>query len=430
MTERVHVVGLDDFNRMTLSAVPGCEQYEFHGVLEPAAVRRADTFDFDGLLADAIEQLETSDGPIDAIVTWWDFPSTCLVALLCERFGTRGASLDSVLRLGHKYWSRREQQRVVPQVVPAFRAFDPYRVQGHRDIGLGVPYWVKPVKSVASYLAFEIREEAMLAPALDAIRRGVGRFGDPFEQAMAHARDVPAEVLRFGGHSCLAEGAIGGHQCTLEGYVQNGEPHVYGVVDSLHAPEGHSFSAYVYPSRLPAGVVDRMVAATDRFLRAIDYDEACFNVEFFYDAEADHVWLLEVNSRLSQSHADLFAKVDGAPHFQVMLDVALGRTPRLLRGQGEFACAAKFFVRAYEDGVVNRVPSPEQVRAVTERVPGTRVHVAVQEGQRLSELHDQDSYSYELATIFVGADDHDQLERRFAEVRDALPFGLDLVRTS
>lgn len=36
-------------------------------------------------------------------------------------------------------------------------------------------------------------------------------------------------------------------------------------------------------------------------------------------------------------------------------------------------------------------------------MPGTVIDLEATEGTRLSEMHDQDAYSYRLANIFVGA---------------------------
>jgi hypothetical protein len=45
-------------------------------------------------------------------------------------------------------------------------------------------------------------------------------------------------------------------------------------------------------------------------------------------------------------------------------------------------------------------------------------------GARLSQLRDQDSYSYEIATIFVGADSDAQLEARYRACQERLPLRL------
>ena len=48
--------------------------------------------------------------------------------------------------------------------------------------------------------------------------------------------------------------------------------------------------------------------------------------------------------------------------------------------------------------------------------------VTVRPGDRLSDLHDQDSYSYAIATIAVGADSEDELTRKYEQALAGLPF--------
>ncbi len=48
--------------------------------------------------------------------------------------------------------------------------------------------------------------------------------------------------------------------------------------------------------------------------------------------------------------------------------------------------------------------------------------INVRPGMRLSELVEQDSYSYDLAWIFVGGADTSELESRYREALELLPF--------
>ena len=56
---------------------------------------------------------------------------------------------------------------------------------------------------------------------------------------------------------------------------------------------------------------------TERVMTHIGYDNAAFNIEYFWDEVQNRVWLLEINTRISQSHCDLFEKVDGISNQQV-----------------------------------------------------------------------------------------------------------------
>ena len=429
MAHDVFVLGLDEFNLQTMLGLRESGRYRVHQLLTPERIRRADAFDFEELLAEAEAELAAFDGQVDAIVTWWDFPATAMLPVLCERWDLRGPSLRSVLVLENKYWSRIVQRGVAPPYVPAFGVFDPYDDDALAQVlrqGVEYPFWVKPVKSVASFLGFHVDSPADFQQAVAGIRDEIHLFADPFQQALDRV-ELPADIDVTGAVSCIAEGLIGGRQCTLEGYVLDGEVVVYGVVDSLREPNGSTFRSYQYPSQLPLPIQERMEDIARDVIVQAGLDEACFNMEFFYDEGDGHIWLLEVNTRLSQSHCDLFAKVDGASNQRVMLDVALGRRPRMPHRDGPFDAAGKFFLRRHGDGVVRRVPGPDDLAEVERRFPGTRVHLGVREGTRLSDLAVQESYSYELGIVYLGGADHEELEHRFGEVQGLLGIEVDPV---
>src|SRR5690606_14313161 len=157
--------------------------------------------------------------------------------------------------------------------------------------------------------------------------------------------------------------------------------------------------------------------------RHIGYDSGTFNIEFFYDSEASKIWLLEVNPRISQSHAALFQLVDGAPNFSEMVSVAVGEQPPPRAGGGLAAIAAKLFYRTVlEDAVVTAVHSRAEIQAIEETLPGVEIQLKVQVGQRLSDLPSQDSYTYELALMHIGADTEGEILQKYQECVDRLTF--------
>lgn len=236
--------------------------------------------------------------------------------------------------------------------------------------------------------------------------------------------DAPSEVALLGGNACIAEQLVGGYQCTLEGFAFQGGVHSYGVVDSIRAPNRSTFTRYQYPSRLPESVQHEMASVAARVIGAMGFDHGAFNIEFFYDRDADHLWILEINTRASQSHSELFAMVDGAPNLKVTVDLALGRRPDMPRREGSHACAAKFFLRSWHDATVVAVPTREQIAAIEAMVPGTSIQVHVAPGDRLSSLPDQDSYSYELGEVHVGGTNEVELRHKFENCERALGISL------
>ncbi len=419
------MIGLDDFGRGLIDELRESSRYDIHQLLPTEAVVKADSYDYDQLVADADAQLGDFDGTVDGVITWWDFPSSGLVPVVGELWDVYGPTLSSVLKLEHKYWSRLVQRGVAAEHVPAFAVFEPDDTEALEAItnqGVTFPFWIKPVKSVASFLGFRIENEQELREAQQIIDAEIDQYGDPFQQALDHI-ELPPDIAKIGGRACIAEDIISGRQCTLEGYVSFGEPVVYGVVDSIREDNMSTFRAYQYPSQLPTPVQRRMAEIAGDVIVQSGLDHACFNVEFFYDEAQGQLWLLEVNTRLSLSHCDLFAKVDGATHQRALLDVALGREPRMPYRLGRYPVAAKYFLRAFEDGTVTRAPGEQELAELAERFPAARLEIDVAEGDRLSEaLSVQESYSFELGRVWFGADDHDDLERRFEQIQQLLAF--------
>ncbi|HKK14643.1 MAG TPA: ATP-grasp domain-containing protein, partial [Gammaproteobacteria bacterium] len=332
-------------------------------------------------------------------------------------------SLESLLKCEHKYWSRRVQHEVVPEHIPQFQAFDPFDKDALEGIELDYPFWVKPVKSAGSFLGFRIGDAEQFEQARKAIRERIHVFSEPFNYVLEQA-DLPPEIAAVNGRHCIAEAIIGGRQCTLEGYVFQGEVHYHGLVDSIRARNKSTFLRYQYPSRLPVRVRRRMRGIARRVLEHIGYDNAAFNIEFYWDAADDRIWLLEINTRIAQHHSELFEKVDGVSNHQVVVDVALGQRPDFPHRQGPFRYAACCFLRHYRDGVVQALPGGDQVAAVRDEVPGLVFEPHVQPGTRLAELTHQESYSYVLAVVYVGADDPEGIRDAYGQCRRRLRFDI------
>jgi hypothetical protein len=398
--------------------MPDAQRYAFHGVLCFDELFAGADIPVADLLAKATAKLQVADTEIDAIVGYWDFPVSSMVPILAERFSVRSASLEAVLKCEHKYWSRLEQSVAIDEY-PAFGLVDPD--QPAIPSGVDFPFWLKPVKSVSSQLAFRIEDRASFDAAVAEIRRGIGRIGEPFEFVLDQL-DLPSEVAAVGGRACLAEAEASGEQVTVEGYSSNGEIHICGIVDSIRYPGRSSFLRYRYPSKVPEPVAERLSEITRRIIAHIGLESVPFNIEFFWDPDSDAIRLLEINPRHSQSHAWLFEHVDGVTNHACMVELALGLEPSMSHRKGRYAVAAKWFLRRFSDGFVRRAPTPDEVSNLERQVPGTAIEVVAHEGDRFSSLAGHGSYSYELARIHVGAQDEEELTAKYEHCVQELPF--------
>ncbi|WP_181763972.1 ATP-grasp domain-containing protein [Streptomyces albidus (ex Kaewkla and Franco 2022)] len=420
--ENIFVLGLDERNRELLHDLPQLEAYRFHELLGQEELMQDESVPLRSLLEKAESRLNAFDGPIDAIVGYWDFPVSSMVPILCERYGLPSASLESVVKCEDKYWSRLEQQKAC-DAHPAFGLVDLENPKP--PPGVNFPMWVKPVKAFSSELAFKVEDAEQFDDAIARIREGVGRIGEAFDYVLSML-DLPPDVAEAGGQAaCLAEEEISGQELTVEGYCHDGEVHVYGVIDSVLYPDTSSFLRYQYPSRVPDEIADRLADISSRVIRQIGLNNSTFNIEYFWDPEQDQLNIVEVNPRLSQSHAPLFEYVDGVPNHECLIRLALGRDPQLPYRKGPYKHAAKWFLRHFSDAYVRRVPSGSDISRVEREVPDTIVDITAEEGQRLSDLTLQDSYSYELAAFHIGADDEAGLEEKYQRCLELLPFEFD-----
>ncbi|WP_404379834.1 acetyl-CoA carboxylase biotin carboxylase subunit family protein [Caenispirillum salinarum] len=418
----IFVLGLDPFNERMCETIRNSADYHFHPLLDPAEVAFAETYDVPDLLSKARADLDSFEEPVHGIISWWDFPSTSMLPLLRGERDLPGPSLESVLRCEHKAWSRLIQKEHLPECTPEFDVVNPDEVQDWRDLKVTPPFFLKPVKAHSSFLGFMIHNEEEWKEAIEQIRENIHHFAEPFNYFLERA-DLPEDIRRIDGRHCVAEDVISGRQATLECFVNDGEAEVYGVIDSINEPNGVSFRAYRYPSELPQGIQDRMIEAAKKWAEVAGLDNTPFNIEFFWDEEKDKLWVLEINSRMSKSHCPLFAMVDGASHQQVAVMLSTGRHPKMPYREGRFPVAAKYMMRVYENAEVTHAPTVDEINAL-QREFDCYVRMEVEDGQRLDELIDQDSYSYEVGVVFLGGSDFDDVEAKYERLREKLPLKL------
>ena len=422
----IAIVGNDPFNDSFIKRIPEAKNWNVVTVLENHDVQPEDeSIDFDALYERAREQIAALDPAPDAIIGHLDFPVTSIVALLNRDFGLRGASPEAVARCEHKYWMREEQRKVFPDATPKVTPINPFDPESALKAAPDFPFWLKPVKGHSSKLGFLVRDDRDFEKALHECRLFIHQHGEPFNRFLAHLDPESGCPEDVDGNFAVAEELISADRLfTLEGLVHGGETKAVGVVDSLKGgKESVSFSRYQYPGDIPAETVEAARAIVGELLSAFYFDEGPFNVEFFWDEENDELRLLEINPRLSKSHTPLFHIVDGASHHRQAILLALGEDPELPDGGGHSKIAAKFMIRSQEeDGIVKGVPKPEQIDELKKLVPDFAAQILVTEGQRLSDLADQDSYSYELADIFIGGSSVEMIEDTYLRCRHSLDF--------
>ncbi len=417
--KNVFVIGLDEFNLKKLERLPESAECRFLPAVKFSEIRGVEDFSIPELL-ELINKRVDEAGHIDAVVSYFDFPGSVLVPIIAEKYDLPGPSLKSVMRCEHKYCSRKAQYKAIPDNIPAFEAFDPFDDNAYENIGFRPPFWIKPIKSYHSYLAYLIRSKEHFKKCMKEVCRHIDYMSEPFSYIIK-TYDMP-EHIGEDRNRMFAETPITGHQCTLEGYVYDNEVVIYGVIDSITEEKYPSFARYQYPSSHPYEVQYRMSDLARRVIKQIGLNNAAFNIEFFYNENENKIYLLEINPRMSQSHATMFEHIHGISHHEIMLNLALARRPAPLEYEGEFQIAAHFMHRAFNRGVVKNVPDDKTIQALRKQYPDMALSINVREGQDLKDLeeHHTDSYSFVLANLDIGADNEKELLKKYNDIAKKL----------
>ena len=198
----VFVLGSDPAHLAHARDIPDADRFAFHELLRAEELIHLERYPMDELLDRARAILDAFDGPVDAIIGHWDFPVSVMVPILCAERGLKSPSLTSVLKCEHKYWSRLEQRKVVPECTPAFCAIDPFAARPIDQLRVDFPFWLKPVKAYGSALGFRVNDGRDFDRAIEAARKGIRRFGDPV-QPHPVAREASGGLGRCGRQSSV-----------------------------------------------------------------------------------------------------------------------------------------------------------------------------------------------------------------------------------
>lgn len=355
---------------------------------------------------------------LHAVISTDDYPGSVMAAIVARRLGLPGISPIASLRCQHKYLSRLDQQRLVPEAVPKFSLLDSRSPQSR---ALDYPLFVKPVKSFFSIGASRVNSPAHLKNAvLEATLPA--EFYRPFDELLRlHPELGLAEV---GAHCVLAEALLSGHQCTLEGYVRRGVAHTVGVVDSIFYPGTQAFQRFEYPSSLPEAVLARLHRISAVLLEGLGYGDGFFNIEFMVGMDMGTVHIIEVNPRLASQFADLYEKVDGTNSYRMLLDIALDEAPARKKEAGRHRMAASCALRRFEDAYVRELPSDRSVERLLSRHPDLRIEVLANRGEWLSESM-QDGRSFRYAVVNIGGADRSEILRILDECIAELKFDFE-----
>lgn len=360
-------------------------------------------------------------GRIDGVISNNEHFGALIAAVLAQRLGLPGTDPAVVIAAQHKYYARCLQRRILPGAVPDFEVL-PYTGGPAAAPRLGFPCFVKPVKATYSVLARRVDnpEELRALTAFSPLERLVlGRLVRPFDDLMPLY--TPFDI---GARALIAEGLLDGVQVNIDGYVHRGRVTVLGIVDEVMYPGTQAFMRFEYPSRLPAAVLQRMTLLAEQLLAGMDYAHGFFNIELIHDPASGAIRIVEVNPRMAAQIVNLYRRVDGCDPYAMLLDLAAGEAPQLVRGAGEFRAAASFVFRRFDGRPHGPLPSREQIEAVHRRYPDARLMFYLKRGASLArEMKWLGSHRY--AVLNLGGRDAGDLQARYEAIRDTLALESD-----
>lgn len=378
----------------------------------------AEACPWDFNVVDFIEKtVKNGRGKVQGIFSSSDYPGASTASIIARELELAGPDPAAVLTSSHKYLSRVAQKQAVPESVPDFQLLSPNRPA---SLLVGYPCFVKPVKGAFSQLSARIDSPRELVSFLarPAVAEFFAYYLEIFNRLLITYTDSPID-----GNFFIAEALISGSQVTVEGFEHGGEVAILGIVDSVLHPETGSFVRFDYPSHLPEIVQNRMKDCVKRVVKTLGLTDTFFNLELYYNAESDRIWIIEINPRICGQFADLYGKVDGLNSYLQALELAVGRRPRLVSGQGPYAAASSFPLRVFQPVSVERIPGGHELGEVATRFPETLLWLECEEGDRLEDFQlYEDGASYRYGVVNLGGSSLEDVLERFEEVLAILNF--------
>lgn len=355
-------------------------------------------------------------GRIDGVVSNHEHFGTLIAAVLAQRLGLPGTDPAVVIAAQHKYYARCLQRRILPGAVPEFEAL-PYDRRPAAAPAIGFPCFVKPVKATYSVLARRIDNLGQLRMLLDFSlpeRLILGRLVKPFDDLMPLY--TPFEL---GARAMIAEQLVEGIQVNVDGYVYRGRVTILGVVDEVMYPGTQAFMRFEYPSRQQPELQQRMILLCERLLDGMNYAHGFFNIELIHDPASGALRVVEVNPRMATQIVNLYRRVEGCDPYAMLLDLATGEKPALVRGAGRFRAAASFVFRRFDGRPPDCVPSMAQIEAMHRRYPDAQLMLYLKRGAGLArEMKWLGSHRY--AVLNLGGRDAADLQSRYESICDEL----------
>ncbi len=357
--------------------------------------------------------------PFQAVVSNHEQFGALAAALFAQEAKLVGPSPKSIIICQHKLYMRQLLEQVAPHANLGFRGLS-CEIGGKPELIDDLPKFVKPIKAAYSVLARTCRTQAELE-ALTSFswheKWVIRRLVEPFDRLRRYyLPEAPS------AHRMLLEDIVEAPQFNLDGYMYRGKAHLIGVVDEVMYPGTSAFLRFHYPSTTTEAVQRKALAVAQTLLSGAGFDNACFNMEFFYDTTTQRLTVIEFNPRLGSQLADLYQRVQGINIFQLQLQLALGQDPTLVSGHATgFTEAASFVFRTFNGQQAPNPPTDAQIVKLKQLLPSALLLLFHKSAVGLArEYKWLESHRY--AVLHLEGKDKADLQQRFELACDTLGY--------
>lgn len=324
-------------DRNALARIKG---YNFH-LLDAPLNPRTPSPELDLLTYIAQCQAYIRTHRIDAIFYSRDV-ADLVAAALCEEFGFRGPSIESIFLCLHKYYSRRcEPSPIRCDYIDLYDANPQITTY---------PCYLKPPWLNLGILGFKLNSADDLQRALTIARRDYGAWSPlyyPFFRRYIDLQKYPLATRDI----MLVEDFVDGPQVTVEGWVFEKQVHIWAITDTNTYAGTRVIDNFSLPSRQPAHIQARLAQRATEAITNIGLDNGCFNIEFW--CHEDDVTLTEVNGRAATCFYNLYRHCLGVCVYEAGLALACGQKPTIETTRSEIVGGQFNFITFGEDWAEN-----------------------------------------------------------------------------
>ncbi len=346
---------------------------------------------------------------VKAVVSNHEQYGALCTALVAEKLGLPGTSVEAVLACQHKLYARAILERVAPEAnIPYSRLNATYG--SSIPEGINYPIFVKPVKAAFSVLAKNIENHQALHEHTRFSRQElwtIRHLVEPFEKILM--KRIPSAGT---AHSLILEEYIPGQQHCLDGYYFDGNIHRMGVVDAHMYPGTDAFMRWDYPSQLSDEVQLKAEIVADKFLKAVGFTHGFFNMEFVIDEQNNQIKVIEFNPRMAAQFSDLYERVNGVNLHEMAIALAHGLDPATLPMKKPTATHASSVVyRSFDPNTSVSMPTASQQKAFNNAFPDG---LLIRFPKRSSQLQQDFKWlgSYRFGIVHLGGNSLKDLRQR------------------